>query len=184
MNPLPQMIESILPMRALCFARGMAQRIRSVVQGEVRPVQADFRMPVLYSRGAVLGGLAVLLGAGSVGAVDIAQFAPNPLLAEYSVYATDSIQMPANFSGTASGGAFGTGSGLSSPSLGHGGIYFGNSVALRSPLLTANGGVSWGSIQGGATLTRMNILGQLTAGGTGGTNNYDGLVQVGDPEVE
>jgi|GEM_PF-5429086 len=103
MNPLPQMIESILPMRALCFVRGMAQRIRSVVQAEVRPVQADFRMPVLYSRGAVLGGLAVLLGAGSVGAA----LTVHDSLNRYSLYGRKGIQIDDRAT-TATGGWVGS----------------------------------------------------------------------------
>jgi len=94
--------------------------------------------------------------------VDLAQFAPDPQLRQYSVYATDSIDLP-NQSGTASGGSFGSG----------GGIVLNSNIRLRSPYVSAHRDLFLANVAqndataggGSNTPARVNVDGRFRVGG-------------------
>jgi hypothetical protein len=116
----------------------------------------------------------VAMVAGAQAQVDVTQFAPDPTLRTYSVYATDSVYLPSQ-SGTATGGSFGSG----------GGIRLENNIKLRSPLLTAGRNFSINNVYqndttGGAATnsrTRVNVAGTFTIGGS--NSAFLNAVQVG-----
>ena len=105
----------------------------------------------------------VHLAAGATFAqIDQAQFAPDPQLRQYSVYATDSVRLPSQ-SGTASGGFFGSG----------GGIQLDNNNRLRSPYVSAHRDFNLQNVAqndstaggGSRTRARINVDGRFTIGG-------------------
>ena len=117
-----------------------------------RSMQPRSRMILLASLLAANGLLAQV--------VDPVQFAPDPELRPYSVYATDSIYLPPN-SGTATGGSFGSG----------GGVVLGSGNKLRSPYVSVRRNFSLAGVWQDDT----------TAGGLDSTRsriNVDGVFQV------
>lgn len=134
-------------------ARERLRAVQAKGQGEVRRGGGASLVLRLLLPAVLLGGVS------AYAQVDVKQFAPSPELGEYSVYATDTVQLPVATSGMASGGYFGSGNLME----------LANGTMLRSPYVTVRGNLTMGSA-GGDTITgpagNDNVVSRINVDGT------------------
>lgn len=106
-----------------------------------------------------------LLASSAWCAVDLDQFTPDARIINYSVYTTDSIDLPSG-SGLANGGLFGSG----------GGIVLGDGMKLRAPEITVGRNFALGS--NSDSLPKTVVGGDATIGN--GTKVFDTLQIAGN----